>query len=168
MRKDNSHLPAHRIMPLDEFWYYNRMLYEDHFSPSESSRMFMQTWKDWGLFKQAINRYSQVSGPRLGDYVINGGQWVRLCVKLGTSFQTTPTTHDARIDLRGNFSIGIRTAIAFVSYSGGCGPLVYPDQLYLQQGREEQGWAWTFTNDYPGANRAVYCRLPFRVYGLRY
>lgn len=54
----------------------------------------------------------------------------------------------------------------YCSYSGGHQMMLHPFALLEDTGETRDGHVWVFHHDIAGANRAVTCTIPFRIYRL--
>ena len=165
--------PAKRIETLASFENRNRLFYDKEFPyQGDSHYRAKRVRKDWNTFKMLINYYDQRQGPRVGDFLRLGEErYLQFTYDWDDSIQTTPGDGVGRY---GSFAFGQLTDLisgttkgSYISYSGSLDRGVSKSNLYQVPEGERLGLTWIFSNDDWGANRAIYCYVPFRIFKIK-
>lgn len=102
------------------------------------------------ILRDRVAIYSKITGPRVGDYLLHKGKYVRFSHDWGESLQTS---------VNGSFYF----SKGHIQFSGGLNRGIKKAEI-VQSGEIRDGDIWFFDQDWPGAGRGVHFVAPFRVF----
>jgi hypothetical protein len=102
------------------------------------------------LVDDRMEKYNQIKGPRVGDYLRIGEKYVRFSHDWGDKIQTSKG---------GSFYLGD----GYISFSGGLDPAI-PKAELKDTGETRTGYIWVFKKDWWAANNGCDFEREFRVF----
>jgi len=110
--------------------------------------------KDAEILKVRKATYDKIPGPRVGDFLKSGNDFLRFTHDWGDDIQTT-----LKVRRSGNFYLGK----GYCSFSGSLDSAI-PKSKLRDTGEKEMGEFWFFHHDLWGAGRDVYFQMECRVF----
>ena len=119
---------------------------------NDYSQLVRPDERDIGLSRARIAAYNEISGPRVGDFVIMpDGSYERFCYQWPEGMQTC------------NYGSFHLSSSGNVSMSGSCNPMISMDKLQLTDEIKE-GVFWMFHHDFMTAHNSIGLKIDCRVF----